>query len=154
MKQPTIGAQLIADERQKQIDKHGFTAQHHVNHPEWYENGQLKRAARSLLLNPLSIHVETPENWDEVWFKDLSNRTDKERLIIAGALIAAELDRLNEIDNDLEECIGCTKKWDVEEMMQDDAGENYCQDCWEEMSPIMKAEYEQMVKNGEIEPNE
>lgn len=98
MNKLTVGTQLIADERQKQIDKHGFTAEHHVNHPEWYVNDQLKKAARSLLLHPLSIFVETPENWDEAWFKNLINRPEKERLVIAGALIVAELDRLSELE--------------------------------------------------------
>lgn len=92
----TIGSKLIAEERQKQIDKHGFTAEHHVNHPEWYEMDQLSRAAVSILM-PYEISL-SPDNWDMEWFRNLKSRTKKERLIIAGALIAAELDRLNELE--------------------------------------------------------
>ena len=86
------GIELIKEERQKQIDKHGFTAEHHVNHPEWYESDQLSRAAASILMpNKISL---APDNWDMVWFRNLKGREKKERLVIAGALIAAELDRL------------------------------------------------------------
>ena len=96
----TVGTQLIADERQKQIYKHGFTAEHHVNHPEWYENGQLQYASTALLSmdgKAESTLTETPLNWDSDWFNNLLERTPKERLIIAGALIVAELDRLAEL---------------------------------------------------------
>lgn len=93
----TIGAQLIADERKKQIEKYGFTAEHHVNHPEQYENNQLKKATVSILF-PETIHAEIPENWDKEWFTNLMNRSNKERLIIAGALIAAEIDRITELE--------------------------------------------------------
>lgn len=97
MENLTIGAYSIAVERDKQIKKHGFTAEHHVNHPEWYENNQLKKATVSILF-PETIHAETPENWDQEWFTNLMNRSNKERLIIAGALIAAEIDRITELE--------------------------------------------------------
>lgn len=96
MENLTIGSQLVAEERQKQIDKHGFTAEHHVNHPEWYEEDQLLKASASILLP--EEFSRTPENWDVAWFHNLKNRSRKERLIIAGALIVAELDRLAEIE--------------------------------------------------------
>lgn len=93
----TIGVQLIGAEREKQIDKHGFTAEHHVNHPEWYEEDQLPNAAVSILI-PDSLCAGVPKNWDVKWFRDMMKRSVKERLVIAGALIAAELDRLNELE--------------------------------------------------------
>ena len=43
------GIELITEERKKQIDKHGFTAEHHVNHPEWYDRLQLEDAAINIL---------------------------------------------------------------------------------------------------------
>ena len=86
------GIELIADERQKQIDKHGFTGEHHANHPEWYEQNQLIEA--SMKLSFIIADDETPKNWDKEWFTNLCQRNSVERLIIAGALIAAELDRL------------------------------------------------------------
>lgn len=54
---------------------------------------------------------------------------------------------------ELEECIGCSENFEYDEMIQDNAGENYCKDCASEMFPIMKAEYEEMVRNGEIDPD-
>lgn len=98
MENLTHGVKLIAEERQKQIDKHGFTAEHHADHPDWYNNKQLTQAAVSLLLPDLVPHdlvTEIPTNWDAHWFSNLMNRDHEERLIIAGALIAAELDRLD-----------------------------------------------------------
>ncbi|WP_051230322.1 ASCH domain-containing protein [Epilithonimonas caeni] len=51
----------------------------------------------------------------------------------------------------IEECIGCSGNFDYETMQQDSAGENYCSDCAKEMFPLMKAEYDEMVRKGEIE---
>lgn len=93
------GIELITAERQKQIDKHGFTGKHHANHPEWYDNFQLQYAATTLLMHEFEEVVDTqdhlPDGWDQDWFDKLNAKGRKERLIIAGALIAAELDRLN-----------------------------------------------------------
>lgn len=93
------GIELIAAERQKQIDKHGFTGEHHVNNPQWYDNFQLQYAATTLLMHELEEVVDTkdnlPDGWDQEWFDKLNAKERKERLIIAAALIAAELDRLN-----------------------------------------------------------
>lgn len=90
------GVQLITEEREKQISKHGFTGKHHFNHPEWYENGQLITASNRLSIkNTVPI---PPKNWNVVWFTKLCLKTHRERLIISGALICAELDRLNYIE--------------------------------------------------------
>lgn len=102
MENSTIGIQLIATERQKQITKHGFTGEHHVNHPEWYEKEQLIKAAVALLL-PIGLlsdlgWPEIPENWDAEWFEDLMQRSHKERLIISAALLSAELDRIEALE--------------------------------------------------------
>lgn len=96
------GVELIAEERQRQITKHGFTAEHHAEHDEWYEKYQLQYAATTLLMHELvddvRAHVHLPEGWDMEWFMDLNRRSRKERLIIAGALIAAEIDRLQRLE--------------------------------------------------------
>ncbi|MDI9256343.1 hypothetical protein [Flavobacterium sedimenticola] len=90
------GIELISDERQKQIEKHGFTGEHHANHPEWYDNRQLIQAAETLLM-PEIRSCFIPVNWDVEWFERLCKKSYKERLIIAGALIAAEIDRLESL---------------------------------------------------------
>ncbi len=88
------GTELIAEERRKQIDKHGFSGEHHANHPEWYNQFQLIEAARYLSNPHVSPNTWYPLNWDMYWFYDLCQRKHQERLKIAGALIAAEIDRL------------------------------------------------------------
>lgn len=56
-----------------------------------------------------------------------------------------------EPDIDILECIGCSQKFDSEFMEEDDAGEKYCQPCWDELSPIFHNEYEEMKPKGEID---
>lgn len=96
------GVDLITDERKKQIKKHGFTAEHHaLNSEKWYSRFQLQTAAKYLLDEDIpesELRIKVPINWDVDWFERLNKRERKERLVIAGALIAAELDRLNYIE--------------------------------------------------------
>ncbi|MBP6566066.1 MAG: hypothetical protein KA270_02800 [Saprospiraceae bacterium] len=87
------GIELIAQERAEQIEKHGRTIKSDV---EYNSHCELSDGARLLLtgINELE-RVIPPHNWDrEIWDKMIS-KPYKERLIIAGALIAAEIDRLN-----------------------------------------------------------
>ncbi len=95
------GIQLIANERQfKQIEKHGFTAEHHANHPEWYDNEQLISAAHMIsqydeFESPEDLYRELcPLNWDLDWWQRLCDKPKIERLAMAGAFIAAEIDRV------------------------------------------------------------
>lgn len=150
----TIGVKLIAKERQKQIDKHGFTAEHHANHPEYYEMGQLQRAAFTLLNLkidgfPDSI-IAPPINWDRERYLKLCRKSHIERLVIAGALISAELDRLTELTC-YQKCESCQKEADIDTMESDDDSNWFCPECWKELSPTMKADYEELKRNGEIE---
>ncbi|HZI23616.1 MAG TPA: hypothetical protein VFD46_00980 [Chryseolinea sp.] len=93
------GIELIAQERQKQIDKYGFTGQHHAGHPEWYNNFQIQAAAIKLMMcefdGKLDVDGLLPDGWDYEWLGRMSAKTLEERFIIVGALMAAELDRLN-----------------------------------------------------------
>lgn len=100
------GIEQITEERQHQIEKYGFTGEHHAEHPEWYEDGQLIYAAHTLATrretnNYLIKRYDefTPKNWDKEWFKRLLQRPEVERIKIAAALLAAELDRLNALDS-------------------------------------------------------
>jgi len=65
------GVELIGKERnEKQIYKYGFTGEHHADHPEWYDQGQLIDASRFLSVESLeSIDVEkyVPFNWNVQW---------------------------------------------------------------------------------------
>lgn len=85
------GIELIRDEREKQIAKHGYTVQHDV---ETTTTGALIAAAESYIKSPNCIaglgFVHWP--WNKMSYKPESMKRD---LIKAGALIAAAIDRLN-----------------------------------------------------------
>lgn len=86
------GAELIAIERQEQIEKHGKTIESDM---EKNDMGQLKWAAQSLITEMIEDY---PSDWDSKVFDKITDKTEVERLVIAGALIAAEIDRLQAID--------------------------------------------------------
>jgi len=89
------GLELIAKERQEQIEKHGRTVEQdkELNHQH-----QLSEAAAYLawyFIEEADCRHEAPEGWNlEVWQK-MHDKPYEERLVLAGALIAAELDRIN-----------------------------------------------------------
>lgn len=84
------GHELIAQERIEHYSKHFRTLKNDVVNNSNY---QLPNAVIGLLRK----ESECPENWDiNIWNKMIS-KPYKERLIIAGSLIAAEIDRLNYI---------------------------------------------------------
>jgi len=84
------GIELIAQERVEQIEKHGFDDYSDAG----YINDELIDAAMQYIGGYLISCW--PETWDRKWYKT-GNRIDE--LKKAGALIAAEIDRLqnNEI---------------------------------------------------------
>lgn len=100
MENTKTGVELIAEERLKQIHKHGFTGEHHAEHPEWYAENQLQTAVYLLLLKEVEGMTlnDYPKNWDPIWFQKLMNKDHRDRLIISGALISAELDRRKAIE--------------------------------------------------------
>ena len=89
------GIELITQERKEQIEKHFKTIEHdariNIQH-------QLCDAATQLAEwnKMLCIEAEDwiPIGWDVEAWRKMFNKPYKERLIIAGALIAAEIDRL------------------------------------------------------------
>lgn len=93
------GIELIAEERREQIEKHGFNL---VQDEQYYQNNELVNAAiYSLTLD----RNKYPDNW-EFWFHDNMIKKQErmseeefliERLKIAGALIAAEIDRVQNL---------------------------------------------------------
>lgn len=110
----SCGARRIMTERQRQLDKEGWDAEHDDGHRE----RELVFAAicyaapgevylRTDLDNGVSFHDPWPDSWDDEWDKrhykkngDLTKATDLDvkkqirNLEKAGALIAAEIDRL------------------------------------------------------------
>ena len=88
------GIELIATERAEQIDKHGRTLGKDLHYNKKF---QLAIAASILsqpdIFNPDGFD-KCPQGWDiNIWQK-MCSKGYHDRLIIAGALIAAEIDRL------------------------------------------------------------
>ena len=89
------GIELIAQERKEQIEKHGYSVK---TDKEWNAYGQLVLAAEALMLKDvrdMSAETARPNGWDSKSWQKMYSKPRKERLIIAGALIAAELDRIS-----------------------------------------------------------
>lgn len=93
------GIELIAQERSEQIKKHGFD----ITKDKYYSDRQLFNAALYVLTNIVHYY---PKGWG-AWFSQKMKQKEKrlpqipfeiERLKIAGALIAAEIDRLQYLE--------------------------------------------------------
>lgn len=98
------GIELIAVERQEQIEKHGRTIEQDVELNS--DQSQLQEAAYNLIgkewLYAQDEEETCPIGWDQNIWNKMFKKEYKERLIIAGALIAAEIDRLNYLKQDSE----------------------------------------------------
>jgi len=85
------GIELIAKERKRQQTDEGIT----LLHDDQHQAGELVKAAACYALVtqniPISCGHDTLWPWDRAWFKPKGPLQD---LVRAGALIAAELDRL------------------------------------------------------------
>lgn len=87
--QAPVGVQLIADERNRQISAEGWTSAH----DDAYSKRELVRAAVAYALHGVnqSIVDDSFWPWHIAWWKPSDNVRN---LVKAGALIAAEIDRL------------------------------------------------------------
>ncbi len=98
------GIELIARERERQIFKEGFSTEHDDKHT----GGELGQAAESYLAAVTTPDEEGDENgkvrpafdfpWDKNWWKPSPDPI--RNLVKAGALIAAEIDRLQRLKPD------------------------------------------------------
>lgn len=99
------GIELIAKERERQLSVEGWTPQHDDEHTD---NSLAKAAAcyampedeRKNYQSFSSSHGWYPRWWPKSWSLEFWKPTPKNRikeLVKAGALIAAEIDRLNRL---------------------------------------------------------
>jgi hypothetical protein len=96
----STGIELITEERQRQTEKEGWTAEHDARH----ESGDLAHAAAAYASAELYRRTtskgydNTPHIWpfEKKWWKPSPDNRIKE-LVKSGALIAAEIDRLNSV---------------------------------------------------------
>lgn len=85
------GIELIAQERKEQIEKHGWTAEHDQNH----DKGELARVAATLaVMHTGSVAIIGGDIWG---LRDKLAGDPIHALKVAGALIAAEIDRLQSL---------------------------------------------------------
>ena len=86
------GIELIAEERDEQVFKHNRSVKYDA---ENNKGMQLSKAAQRLI-SPYTHWKTTicPPKWKKMIWRKMVKKEYKDRLIIAGALIAAEIDRL------------------------------------------------------------
>lgn len=99
MSKPT-GIELIAQERKEQLEKHCISIISDV--------AKNSKHTGPFKILPLLIGATKclgtvgglpwPEDWDEVMCSKIEGKSKIEKLTIAGAFIAAEIDRFNAID--------------------------------------------------------
>lgn len=83
------GTEMITKEVEEMRKKHGFDVLYDL---ENNKNFQLRDAAIYMLTGN---DYDFPLTWGNEWKVKFDRKTDGEKLILAGAFIAAELDRLN-----------------------------------------------------------
>jgi hypothetical protein len=91
------GIELIAQERKEQIEMHNISILDDVS----YNSDMQLSFAAAILTCPYpeqyalkENNYACPEGWDLKRWNKMRKKIYKERLIIAGALLAAEIDRL------------------------------------------------------------
>lgn len=87
------GAQAIAEERMRQVQAEGWTPEHDDEH----RREELTKAAVAYVVYGGRVRFVDPPfswPWDAAWWKPKDRRSD---LVRAGALIAAEIDRLDRL---------------------------------------------------------
>lgn len=93
------GVELIAAERERQVSEEGWSAEHDASH----DQGELARAAGCYAFPAYKLPTRhgLPEfwPWERSWWKPTPDDRVRE-LVKAGALIAAELDRLRRAGED------------------------------------------------------
>jgi hypothetical protein len=85
------GDELITEERDRQVHELGHTTARDLG---LNSNEELERMAIVLLRPGIANLVPgmIPEHWNKAWVKRMINKTMQQRRVIAGALIAAQID--------------------------------------------------------------
>ena len=101
-KEDSYGIIAIIQERADQVNKYNYTAEYHANNPKLYNDNQLVYAAQILMFD-LHYFMPCPNYWDKDWWRKLQLKPKEEKLAIAGAFIACEIDRLSYIEKQTNE---------------------------------------------------
>ena len=96
------GIGMIMQERFEQIVKHGYTPEKDIK----YEQGELILLVEYLILNDdeereeLVYSLVGKFGFSHELLRKFNSKTRIEKLVVAGALLAAEIDRLKAIENE------------------------------------------------------
>jgi hypothetical protein len=92
------GVELIAQERLRQISVEGWTPEHDDKHDDFELSaaGQCYVVA-AVQLDPANVHPPFSWPWEKSWWKPSPDPI--RNLVKAGALIAAEIDRIQRLGN-------------------------------------------------------
>jgi len=99
MENKKTGVEIIAEERKRQVEKEGWTADHDAEH----DKGELAVAAACYAVYHTDASVEYPRDVENgwPWAQYYWRPSDSIRnLAKAGALIAAEIDRIQNRTHD------------------------------------------------------
>jgi hypothetical protein len=88
----TPGVELIRKERMEQLEKHRFS----IDHDKGYKYGELADLAQYAMTGDLIYY---PNNMSTYYVGSIRRKERIEQLAIAGALIAAEIDRILSIND-------------------------------------------------------
>lgn len=87
------GIELIILEREEQITKHGYDSRHDKSN----SGSELLYAAIYCITGE---EEDYPLGWNGCWKEKIDTKSEINKLAIAGALIAAEIDRLTELNKE------------------------------------------------------
>ena len=88
----STGIKLIKQERQEQLEKHSIPVGQDV---DFNSQEQLLEGAMYCLSGNQGVY---PEKWQETTRYSIFKKSRVEQLAVAGALIAAEIDRLSHVE--------------------------------------------------------
>ena len=93
------GLEFIAKERQEQIEKHHFSVDIDVKHNNHYQLSQAAGLLTWLDEEEYGHDVDAccPTEWNPERWRKMMGKSYLDRLAIAGAFCAAEIDRMNAI---------------------------------------------------------
>lgn len=95
------GIELITEEKEEQISKHGRTLKEDRAINNHYQLSEAAGMMCHLSTDDFGCPINDlgpPTGWDAFAYHKMMSKPYKERLIIAGALIAAEIDRIGDGD--------------------------------------------------------
>ena len=85
------GIELIVEERKRQIEEENWSLEYDTMH----KHGQLAIRAAELAVHHTDVRVDLDWEESDIWgLVSKHQHNEKKCLVIAGALIAAELDRI------------------------------------------------------------